>query len=140
MFAIQKKKSVVLSEQQLVDCDSNNEGCNILSNKFRYVKDEGVVSQAEYPYVAEEHDQCLLSEGSYKINDFKEIDGDEEVMADFVFTNGPLSLFLYKSGVFDPSAEDCQQHSVGSHAVAIVGYGTLDGKKYWLIKNSWGNK
>ena len=39
----------------------------------------------------------------------------------------------YSGGVFDGY---CPQRV--DHAVTAVGYGTQDGKPYWLVKNSWG--
>jgi len=66
--------------------------------------------------------------------------GVEQIMAALV-KGGPLStafhvyadFLTYKSGVY--------QHHTGKYlgglAVLIIGYGTEDGKDYWLVKNSW---
>jgi len=54
---------------------------------------------------------------------------------------GPLGVSVsanewldYGSGIFD----DCSRHAVVSHAVVLLAYGSENGSKYWMIKNSWG--
>jgi len=42
--------------------------------------------------------------------------------------------FSYESGIFN----GCGKDAVIDHAVTAMGYGEQDGKKYWLIQNSWG--
>ncbi|XP_073962719.1 digestive cysteine proteinase 3-like [Choristoneura fumiferana] len=42
---------------------------------------------------------------------------------------------FYSHGVLYSS--NCDNNFL-DHAVLLVGYGILDGEKYWLIKNSWG--
>lgn len=41
----------------------------------------------------------------------------------------------YKSGIITDAAE-CGTDL--DHAVAIFGYGTLDGLDYFIVRNSWG--
>ena len=40
----------------------------------------------------------------------------------------------YKKGVFDKCTENVRPN----HAVLAIGWGTENGVKYWLLKNSWG--
>jgi len=46
------------------------------------------------------------------------------------------SFVFYANGVYyEPKCGNGTDSL--DHAVLAVGYGTLDGEKYWLVKNSW---
>lgn len=45
------------------------------------------------------------------------------------------SFQLYRSGVYyEPRCSSTRL----DHALLVVGYGTLEGKDFWIAKNSWG--
>lgn len=70
---------------------------------------------------------------------------DEAAMLRALYNVGPLSIayevvddFMhYSGGVYSSKACNNTSQDV-NHAVLAVGYGTLDGTDYWLVKNSWG--
>lgn len=46
-----------LSEQELVDCEKDNEGCNggLMENAFEFIKKEGgITTEILYPYIAKD--------------------------------------------------------------------------------------
>jgi cathepsin B len=68
------------------------------------------------------------------------ISGEENVMKQLV-ANGPVTaaftvyadFLTYQSGVYQHVSGD----ELGGHAIEIVGYGSDNGVKYWIVKNSW---
>ena len=46
-----------------------------------------------------------------------------------------VSFQLYKSGIYSDS--DCSSSRL-DHTVLVVGYGSMDGKDFWICQNSWG--
>jgi cathepsin F len=137
---------VSLSEQQLVDCDTSDSGCNggLPSNAFQFMIDQGMGLEQEsaYPYTAADG-SCTKVSSQYKafISAWHQISTDETQIAAAVQQYGPLSIGInantfqmYSSGVSDPLL--CNKQAL-DHGVAIVGFGT-DGKDYWTIRNSWG--
>ncbi|PNI22819.1 CTSS isoform 4 [Pan troglodytes] len=145
-------KLVSLSAQNLVDCSTEkygNKGCNggFMTTAFQYIIDnKGIDSDASYPYKAT--DQKCQYDSKYRAatcSKYTELPyGREDVLKEAVANKGPVSVgvdalhpsfFLYRSGVYyEPS---CTQNV--NHGVLVVGYGDLNGKEYWLVKNSWGH-
>lgn len=140
---------VSLSEQELVDCDNTeNQGCNggLMDLAFDFIKKKGgITTEKNYPYTADDGRCNSKKENSPAVT----IDGHEDVPANNedallkAVVNQPVSVAIdaggsnfqfYSEGVFKG---DCGTEL--DHGVAIVGYGTtLDGTKYWIVKNSWG--
>jgi C1A family cysteine protease len=139
-----------LSQQQLVDCDTeNNNGCNggSMQNAFDYLKDNGgIQSYSDYKYTGRQ--------GSCKFNPDRavvQVTGwvsagttDEKKIRDMLYQRGPLSVAVnavplqyYTGGIADYSHAACDPNGT-NHAVTLVGYGTQNGKDFWIVKNSWG--
>lgn len=127
--------SVLLSEQQLVDCSGayGNHGCNggWMDSAFQYVKDHGLQTEQEYPYKAV-NQPCAADGGNYKISGFVDVPGCDNLKN--ALSGRPVSVAvdastwsLYKSGVLSKCG------TAVNHGVLVVG-ATDD---YWKIKNSW---
>ncbi|XP_031131239.1 ervatamin-B-like [Ipomoea triloba] len=147
---IRTGKLISLSEQQLLDCDLNSDGCGggIRTEAFQFVKDNGgLVTESDYPYegAQESCNAQNLGTPAATISGYQEVEPSESALLAAV-TNQPVSAGIsldgglfhhYSSGVFTGDNGDCGSGS--RHAITIVGYGTSDeGKDYWLVKNSWG--
>ena len=146
---------VRFSQQALVDCSwgFGNNGCDG-GEDFRVyqfmLKHGGIPTEDSYgPYLGNDgfcHMNNSDVEIGFQISGFVNVtSGDSDAVKVALVKNGPLSigidashrsLSFYSSGVyFEP---ECNNTPDGlDHAVLLVGYGEINGEKYWLVKNSW---
>jgi cathepsin L len=140
-----------LSEQNLVDCVATDYGCDggLPSDAYNWViKSQGGQFELEkdYPYTATDG-KCKWdsSKGTTTIKGYhKVISGNETDLLVKIWTAGPVSVGidasswdfqLYSGGVYDEP--DCSTTEL-DHGVVAIGWGTDNGKAYWLVRNSWG--
>lgn len=147
-WAVAKKELVSLSEQQLVDCAGakfDNHGCSggLMDNAFQFViSNKGITTEDAYPYTAKD-DKCKPgSKAAVTISSFVDVKAGSEADLLKAVALGPVAVAIeadqsgfqfYSSGVFDGT---CGQDL--DHGVLAVGYGTENGKDFWIVKNSWG--
>jgi len=126
-------------------------GCNggLMDSAFSWInKNGGLCSESEYPYTSGVTKtagscgtSCDLVDGSQIMN-FVDVEPSSDDAMMTALAKQPVSIAieadqtdfqLYKSGVFTGS---CGTNL--DHGVLAVGYGTLDGLDYYMVKNSWG--
>jgi len=145
---------VSLSEQELVDCDSRDAGCNggLMENAYKTLLEiGGLESEKDYGYDgADEACKFNRSKVAVRVSGGLEMPTNETQMAQWLFKNGPIAVGLnafamqfYWGGVSNPPSLLCSPSGI-DHGVLIVGFGVHTTRwlqrvqPYWIIKNSWG--
>lgn len=147
-YFVKTGKLVSFSEQNLVSCDKSDNGCGggFMPSAFEFAETNGLCSEQDYPYVSGTgtnpacSTSCTPVEGSKPTNIVNVHETESSLEA--AVAKQPVAVAieadqyafqLYKRGVLTGK---CGKRL--DHGVLAVGYGTLDGVKYWKVKNSWG--
>jgi C1A family cysteine protease len=135
-----------LSTQQLVDCDTNDNGCNggWPTNAYNYAISNGLTSEKSYPYKAKQNN-CSLANitNPVKPRTFQYCQPGLCNVTNFynLVSQGPVTV------VVDASSQQFQSYRSGllnitcsqiNHGVMAAGYGVQNGIGYWIVRNSWG--
>lgn len=149
--AVVTNELVSLSEQELVDCDTEqDQGCRggLMDFAFQFViENGGINTEDDYPYTAVDGvcDQARRDRKVVTINGFEDVPENDEISLKKAVAHQPVavaieadqkSFQLYMGGVYDDE-EGCGVQL--DHGVLAAGYGhdsTLG--NYWIVKNSWG--
>jgi len=140
-----------LSEQQLVDCSTQNHGCNggSMALAFNFESTQNVCSEDSYPYTATGgscRTSCTTSIPQGGITGYKSVGnmffGASVSDMKSALNSNPVSIAIeadqsafqhYSGGIL---SSGCGTNL--DHGVLAAGYGSENGQEYWLVKNSWG--
>jgi len=157
---IYNKEPRTFSAQQIIECTLNPRACGgtggcegaTVELGMDYVLKNGLATEEQHPYhgqdsscSAEKKKKDLMQSNagnSFGLMSYKTLDSNvARPLLEAVAHVGPVAVsagasswFEYNSGVFD----GCSKDTVIDHAITLYGYGVDHGKKYWLIRNSWG--
>lgn len=134
-----------LSEQQLVDCDRTDGGCNggLMDYAFEFaIKNGGLCSESAYPYKAVRGSCKRSCSPVSTISNYRDVRAESASSLQAAVAQGPVSIAIeadqrafqfYSGGVLSSGCGTSLDHGV-----LLTGYGTLNGQDYWMVKNSWG--
>jgi cysteine peptidase B len=137
-------KVVPLSPQEVVDCDSNDDGCGggYPQEAIGWVKQQGGQDTEQcYPYTAQDG-TCSSSQCTpfQNIKQVIPIGSTEQATYTALAKYGPLSICAdasswsnYDGGIM--TADECGNDI--DHAIQLTGYSPNQGG-YWIVRNSWG--
>ncbi|KAI5726388.1 hypothetical protein M8J76_001767 [Diaphorina citri] len=151
-YYMKHKKLAVLSQQALIDCSwgYGNNGCDGGEDfrSYQWIMKHGLPTQDDYgPYLGQDA-YCHIANttATATMTGFVNVTpNSEDALKLALAKHGPVSVAIdasqksfsfYVNGVYYD--EKCNNSPDGlDHAVLAVGYGELDGKPYWQVKNSW---
>jgi len=139
------------SVQQLLDCNSQNFGCNggDLIVGMNYALQSGSENDSDYPYLGYSGNACKYNSSKTlsQISGYQycsNLTTSYKCSTSTVYTllqKGPLAVVTnggswafqnYSGGLFTAACSNID------HAVILVGYGVSGSTPYWLVRNSWG--
>ncbi|XP_007892928.1 digestive cysteine proteinase 1 [Callorhinchus milii] len=144
---------ISLSQQMLIDCSwgFGNNACDGGEEwrSYEWMMKHGGISTAESygPYMGQ-NGYCHYNQSTLtaKLKSYTNVtSGDIEALKFAIYKNGPAAVGIdasqksfrfYSNGVYYEPKCGSKPEDL-DHAVLAVGYGTLDGEPYWLVKNSW---
>jgi len=138
------------SEQELVSCDSTDQGCNggWMDSAFTWIQGNGgITTEASYPYTSGSGNTGSCKGTGNSVpgtipTGFVDVQAGSVSALMSAVAQQPVSIAIqanqasfqsYSGGVLTGK---CGQQL--DHGVLAVGYGTLNGVDYWKVKNSWG--
>jgi C1A family cysteine protease len=109
---------------------------------MKYAQDHAMAYESEYTYTAKDG-SCKNPSGHVSVSSIHEVAAQSVQSLKDAIAQGPVSVTVeadrrvfqsYSSGVLDSNL--CGTRL--DHAITAVGYGTENGKDYYLVRNSWG--
>ena len=154
-----------LSEQELISCDNNNNGCSggNAYQAFRYIKQNGIVDENCFRYASSEDDCDLcpdpeelvflnnydaLADNLYAFHSLSNSEVESRIKRKLFISpisfgilpwNHIINLIGYKTIL---SGDTIYMGNISDSNNTIVidnSYSYFIGKTAWLVKNSWGN-
>ena len=114
-----------------------------MTRAFWYVIDNGITTQDKYRYTTR-NERCKYNSTTMKawqIKNCTQVTSKSEIALKAAVAQNPVSVSVcasdgfqfYSKGIF--SGKCCVELN---HGVLAIGYGSENGQKYWIVKNSWG--
>jgi len=157
--ALATQELVQLSAQQVTSCTPNPLTCGGTGGcqgstpplGYNYVQLFGQTKEEDYPYqsgTTSDTEDCLYDLSTLtpvaSITGYDNLPpNNQAAIMNHIATVGPLAISVaantfkdYHGGVFDGC--DYDENIQLNHSVQLVGYGSEEGKDYWIVRNSWG--
>lgn len=146
-----------LSAQQILSCDKKSRGCRGGGVDFvwSYMERRGLYPASCLSFAGEAGAKCATEcKEEQKLKPISHcVMAGEKAIKKEIQRNGPVvapmllteEFLVYSGGVFDHTGSSAPV--LGSdgktelvHAVLVLGWGKDQGRKYWIVQNSWGDK
>ena len=146
---IHKGKMFNLSEQEIVDCSRENEGCvgGLPTLVYEYIRANDISLSSTYPYDQSKSKNCRKRGPKYNGLNLTSYTNLGKGILNLIkaLSLGPVAVISYASFAFKHfgggvyRGQGCYGKKQPNHASLLVGYNLIGSSKYFYFKNGWGS-